>query len=249
MIKFFRKIRQRLISENRFSKYLMYAVGEIFLVVIGILLALQVNNWSQKRFELGLETEYMERLKKDLKEDILRFRNYQNSSLSIKRDVLELLSSATDVEDIISNPLINGENLSISAYSGLPETQSTTYEELKNSGGIRLIRNQDIRLILDDYYDSHEIMSGILQKSPGLYKEILYGSLPGKSTYNSRVNKQDYTALEKKIGFNLFLNHTGKQEAINLEFYYTATTYYWLNQFITDAENSLDALELEYPSD
>ena len=49
MIKFFRKIRQRLLSENKFSKYLFYAIGEIVLVVIGILIALQINNWNENR--------------------------------------------------------------------------------------------------------------------------------------------------------------------------------------------------------
>jgi hypothetical protein len=47
MIKFFRKIRQKLLSENKFSKYLIYAIGVIFLVMIGILLALQINNWNE----------------------------------------------------------------------------------------------------------------------------------------------------------------------------------------------------------
>jgi hypothetical protein len=49
MIKFFRKIRQRLLKENKMSKYLLYAIGEIVLVVIGILVALQLNNWNQER--------------------------------------------------------------------------------------------------------------------------------------------------------------------------------------------------------
>ena len=51
MIKFFRKIRQKLLVENRFKKYLLYAIGEIILVVIGILIALQINNWNQNRLE------------------------------------------------------------------------------------------------------------------------------------------------------------------------------------------------------
>ena len=45
--KIFRKIRQRLLSENKFSKYLIYAIGEIILVVIGILIALGINNWNE----------------------------------------------------------------------------------------------------------------------------------------------------------------------------------------------------------
>ncbi len=49
MFKFFRKIRQKLLSENKFSKYLLYAIGEIVLVVIGILIALQINTWNENR--------------------------------------------------------------------------------------------------------------------------------------------------------------------------------------------------------
>lgn len=51
MIKFFRKIRQKLLSENKFSNYLLYAVGEIILVVIGILIALEINNWNDQQIE------------------------------------------------------------------------------------------------------------------------------------------------------------------------------------------------------
>jgi len=55
MIKFFRKIRQRLLTENKFSKYLIYAIGEIVLVVIGIIIALQINNWNETRKALNAE--------------------------------------------------------------------------------------------------------------------------------------------------------------------------------------------------
>ena len=51
MIKFFRNIRKRLLGENRFSRYLIYVLGEILLVVIGILIALQINNWNEARKE------------------------------------------------------------------------------------------------------------------------------------------------------------------------------------------------------
>ena len=49
MIKFFRKIRHQLLSENRVSKYILYAIGEIVLVVVGILIALQINNWNENK--------------------------------------------------------------------------------------------------------------------------------------------------------------------------------------------------------
>ena len=63
MIKFFRKIRQRLLTENKFSKYLLYAIGEIILVVIGILIALSINNWNEKRKENSHEEKILNELK------------------------------------------------------------------------------------------------------------------------------------------------------------------------------------------
>lgn len=62
-MKIFRKIRQALISENRFTKYLLYAFGEIVLVVLGILIALQINNWNENRKQNNLEQEYLINLK------------------------------------------------------------------------------------------------------------------------------------------------------------------------------------------
>ncbi|WP_245963005.1 DUF6090 family protein, partial [Ulvibacter antarcticus] len=67
MIKFFRKIRQKMLTENKFSKYLIYAIGEIALVVIGILIALSLNNWNQKKSERNSETQYIFSLIEDAK--------------------------------------------------------------------------------------------------------------------------------------------------------------------------------------
>jgi len=70
MIKFFRKIRQNLLSEGKTGKYLKYAIGEIVLVVIGILIALQINNWNENRKNQKLELEYLIGIKSNLNDDI-----------------------------------------------------------------------------------------------------------------------------------------------------------------------------------
>ena len=73
MIKFFRKIRQNLLSEGKTGKYLKYAIGEIILVVVGILIALSINNWNEERKQNELETVYLKRLHNELKKDIVTF--------------------------------------------------------------------------------------------------------------------------------------------------------------------------------
>jgi hypothetical protein len=65
MISFFRKIRQKLLSQNKVTRYLVYALGEIILVVIGILIALQVNNWNEGRKQRQVELKYFFNLKKE----------------------------------------------------------------------------------------------------------------------------------------------------------------------------------------
>ncbi len=69
MIKFFRKIRQRLLKENHVTRYLLYALGEIVLVVIGILIALQINNWNESRKQDLAEKEFITGVKNDLEQD------------------------------------------------------------------------------------------------------------------------------------------------------------------------------------
>ncbi|MCB0606018.1 MAG: hypothetical protein KDC25_14205, partial [Saprospiraceae bacterium] len=69
MIKFFRKIRQKLLTENKFSKYLIYAIGEIVLVVIGILIALGINNWNEQRKNRIAEIKLYETIIKSLESD------------------------------------------------------------------------------------------------------------------------------------------------------------------------------------
>lgn len=66
MIKFFRHIRKRLVADSKFSKYVLYAIGEIILVVIGILIALQINNWNEKRKLAAYEEKLLVQLQQDL---------------------------------------------------------------------------------------------------------------------------------------------------------------------------------------
>ena len=73
MIKFFRHIRKSLIEKNQMGKYFKYAIGEILLVVIGILIALQINNWNEKRIQKRNEIVLVKQLLLDAKADSLFF--------------------------------------------------------------------------------------------------------------------------------------------------------------------------------
>lgn len=74
MLRFFRQLRQRLLTENRFSKYLLYAVGEILLVVIGILIALRVDNWNESNSKDLLFKDSIEQISHSLESDVAEFK-------------------------------------------------------------------------------------------------------------------------------------------------------------------------------
>jgi cell division protein FtsL len=83
MIKIFRKIRQKLLAENRFSKYLIYAIGEIILVVIGILIALQINTWNEKNKTKELEVKILKEIHSNLSLDLKELQHDISSMDSI----------------------------------------------------------------------------------------------------------------------------------------------------------------------
>ena len=86
MIKFFRKIRQNLLMENKTGKYLKYAIGEIILVMIGILLALQINNWNEQRKAKVKEAALLLNLTQDLRSDSISF----SRNFNILSDIISL---------------------------------------------------------------------------------------------------------------------------------------------------------------
>ncbi|MEP7267854.1 MAG: DUF6090 family protein [Saprospiraceae bacterium] len=92
MIKLFRNIRQKLLAEGKTSRYLKYAMGEIILVVIGILIALQVNNWNEQRKQRYKELHYLQNIKTDLNLNMAEIDHYiatRNGQINSAKAVLE----------------------------------------------------------------------------------------------------------------------------------------------------------------
>ena len=89
MIKFFRKIRQKLLVENKFTKYLLYAIGEIVLVMLGILLALQVNNANEERKNRAMERAYLS----DIHQDFLDNKSQFEERLQTFRNQFQIADS------------------------------------------------------------------------------------------------------------------------------------------------------------
>ena len=105
MLRFFRQIRQTLLTENRFSKYLLYAIGEILLVVIGILIALQIDNWNEDRKRKKLKASYALSLINDLSQDTLMLARLihenKNTLRSLEQQRERFLGPDSQVETLV----------------------------------------------------------------------------------------------------------------------------------------------------
>ena len=137
MITFFRNIRQKLLAENRISRYLIYALGEIMLVVIGILIALQINNWNEGRKIDATVDNYLNQLLADLAADKSYYEEYiaflESNLLSY--DNYKKIYSEPDVNS--SKAIRHITNLEIN-HNPI-EFRTSTIATLMSTGEIKLI--------------------------------------------------------------------------------------------------------------
>ena len=164
MIKFFRKIRQQLLTENKLGKYLLYAVGEIVLVVIGILIALSLNNWNQKQKEIKTETLSLNNLVSDLGEQVAILDDYiQYESTYTENGINVLKHYAKHKAFKNVGGILSKLNSLTSRRSFNPI--NATFEELKSTGNIGLIRNEVIKKNIIRYYNELEKLSLIVSNN------------------------------------------------------------------------------------
>jgi len=216
MIKFFRRIRQSLIMENKTSKYLKYAIGEIVLVVIGILIALQINNWNENQKEIRLE--------KTIKTGIIK----------------ELKKNLQSIDNVIAFHKKKQQ-----AYQSLPSDFEKTYvnnREILDSLVMIVINLNDTFFPADGVFQSSIADNQLSQFSDAKFFQnaiILYKSTYTKIKDNSNMldNRYDYM-VRKYAG----LKRTGQLTSIpNLDLNELAND---LNYYILQSEYYVKVLEM-----
>jgi hypothetical protein len=205
MIKFFRKIRQQLLTENKFSKYLMYAIGEIVLVMIGILLALQVNNWNNENAERDREINILTEMIRNLNMNVNQF-----SAEIVKQD--SIIRNIDVIMNQIKNNIPYHDSLGYK-YASVAWTEEFNYAnsafETLKSTGLDLVSSDSLReniintfnvryLRLDDLVD--KVGRAEYAELSTLYIRHIEFDKKGKATIN------DFDILKKDNEFTNMLS-------------------------------------------
>ncbi len=156
MIKFFRKIRQNMIKENRITKYFLYAIGEILLVVIGILIALQINNNNELRKTRAQELHYLKNIKTDLKLNIAHLDNYISTRQTAINSANEVIAHY-EGKPITDLKAFSRHTVNIYTWRKFFQINNT-FQELINSGNLALISNDSIKGTLLNMESLYKIM-------------------------------------------------------------------------------------------
>ena len=195
MIKFFRRIRQRLLSESKFSKYLLYAIGEIVLVVIGILIALSINNWNENRKKALQESYYLASLRGNIIQDTI---NYSTKLRDIARTQMEIDSARIKLnlaggEEIWTDRI---PRIFMSTFN--VDSETAVIEDLKSTGNLSLISNKRLIDSILIYY------KGINQTQLGIHNSL--------QTY-ARETIGPYLMMRYEVVFNDKPMYTGNSTA------------------------------------
>ncbi|MBT8395286.1 MAG: hypothetical protein KJN66_10610 [Bacteroidia bacterium] len=192
MIKFFRKTRQKMLTENKFRKYLTYAVGEIILVVIGILIALSINNWNENRKNKLAESNYYCRIL----EDFQITEKLVNESLGgitnrigISKKIIVDLNKTPNNKSEILNDFLNTLRQNVFVPSNI------TFEDLTSSGNLKLITDIQLKNKLIEYNTFLENTLDLLQENRNeLNKRMI--------NYESatEIGMQEFDYLKKELG-------------------------------------------------
>jgi hypothetical protein len=165
MINFFRKIRKQLADDNKPLKYARYAFGEIVLVVIGILIALSINNWNEEKKERVQEQKYLIEIKKNLEADIVQIENIGNEYQHISSKIDTLLIFIKDANPKTTNYNKLWKYILDISYVPSFKTQKNGYNNLISVGNINQIKNQELMKKISSHYSSVDYSNELMRQT------------------------------------------------------------------------------------
>lgn len=234
-MKLFRTIRATLLEDGKSKKYLKYAIGEILLVVIGILIALQINNWNEYRKEKNIEKEYLIGIKEDIEADI-PFINRRMGHVLRKVSALHSIDSAFNPNNIETYD-IPLDSLTIqSMFNRGPGFRMTTgsYSALISNASAGLIKNAQLLQSIQTLYDHRNL------NIRSIYEDL--------KTRQEHIGWKYAKALKSSNIQSFFIDNPNRTEVLaDFDFFYQqqALMYRRLRLMRTDMLEIIDQINAE----
>lgn len=210
MIKFFRKIRQKTLTKKRFGQYIFYAIGEIILVVVGILLAIQINNWNEDRKKLSLLRSYEENLISELQADLSRIESLKLSNEKKKQSIREYFAyynTENPRPDVLLQK-IDSINTSKRAFY----TNAYTIEDLITTGNLALFPESERLAILKlkNVHEQYSFYEASTIQDVSLYEQEIKKNFDLVALTGLSDKEREETKIWKKnlesVQFNILHN-------------------------------------------
>ncbi len=234
MLKFFRKIRHKLLSENQTGKYFRYAVGEIFLVMIGILLALQVNNWNDIRLETKREQTILKNLRTEINDNLTELQRIYNGSEESYRSSVRLLEIIKDDSPINSEEIELLLNSIINGFFSL-DLYSASIDEIINTGSLNIIKDVKLR----EHISNWSFIVADTEDDIEIYYDYMFNFLiPSLSNKTTLRN----TAIPDFLMKRLDIPQVSRSR-FNLDYNKTLRTLEFENEVYTNALNIVYILD------
>ena len=196
MIKFFRQIRKQLLGEGKTGKYLKYAIGEIVLVMVGILLALQVNNWNEVRKLKQLEQTYYCKLSEDINQDLYQIKKHLSEND-------ERISNSNQLIHLLQRPHPNQKEVILSMRDAVSKTTYTfkpsiaAFEDLKSSGNLSILKDLTIKARLIKYYAALEGYIDVIDVNSDKTVSLFFNpNNPNANHIRTALYKKDFYSLK-----------------------------------------------------
>ena len=224
MLTFLRRIRRSLIESGSSRKYLLYAIGEVALVVIGILIALQINNWNEERKSQAKEIIYLTNISAELKEDSISFQKTWVAKFSSKKASLQLAKDYVNGKLVLQDTVEFINSIGYGGISGLQRfgQNNRTYNELMSTGNLSLISDDFVRNQVVDYYFFVQIADAYAESFRSGYIPFMNSVRPWNVEEPDQVNKSDIPRILEKCKSDEF------HSVINKELTYA----YQINRFV-----------------
>jgi len=209
MIKIFRHIRKSMIKENKTTKYLIYALGEIILVVIGILIALQLNTLKENKQNKKIELQYLSGIVANLERDIIELKDL------LKRDTItfeaytNILMPFKDTTTKVYTPQFIGITIAQSQFTHQFAGNNIVFEDMKSSGKINYINSDALRFALLEYYNDSETYAETHKKNNIIINQLKDEAFTDNLDLNSLIE-----------GFIFKGNWSAQLDSLDLSFFF-----------------------------